>query len=289
MADEMTGSTVPRRQLGRELRRLRNAAGMTREAAATALEWSQPKIWRIEKGAVAMRSLDVEAMCRRYGADGDTTAVLMALAKETKAKGWWHSYNDAIPHWFDIYLGLESAAETIQEYAPEVVPGLLQTEDYARAVLSLPGNRWDATEVDRRVELRMNRARLLTRRYPAPLHVTFFLNEAVVRRPVGDATLMAAQLAHIVQVTEMPNVEVRVLPFSAGVRHASTAGFFAVLTFDKEPDIVYSDSVTGALYLDQPSELAQYRVVLDDLKALSLDQRASCEFIAEAAKEYHHG
>lgn len=289
MPDETTGSTVIRRQLGRELRRLRESAHLTVESAAGVLEWSRPKLWRIEKGAVALRSLDVEAMCRAYGADADTTAALMGLARKTRVKGWWQRYTDVIPGWFGVYLGLESAADTIHEYAPELVPGLLQTEPYARAMFRLPGGPVAEHAVERRVALRMERARLLTRGVPPPIRVSFVLNEAVLRRPVGDPALMAAQLAHVVQVGEMSHVDIRVLPFAAGVRRAQIAGRFAALTFTDEPAVVYSEALTGASYLDKTAEVALYHSAFDDLTAACLDPDTSRDLIARTAKDYHNG
>src|SRR5690606_4324314 len=130
-----SGTTVPRRQLGRELRRLREEAGIQVSAAAQALEWSGPKLWRIERGLTSMRSLDVEQMCRLYGADDRTTEALTSLAKATKDRGWWHAYGDVIPRWFELYVGLEAAASGLRAYEPELIPGLLQTPGYAREVI----------------------------------------------------------------------------------------------------------------------------------------------------------
>src|ERR1700722_12038476 len=135
MADTSTGSTVPRRQLGRYLRDLRNAAGLTVRDAARGLEWSEAKLWRIETGQTSLRSLDVETVCRIYGAPPDLTEALMGLAKETQAKGWWHAYGDVVPEWFDVYIGLEEAASQICSYESELVTGLFQTEDYARTII----------------------------------------------------------------------------------------------------------------------------------------------------------
>ena len=135
MPDTTSGSTVPRRLLGRYLRELRNKQRLTVRAAAEKLEWSEAKIWRIETGQTSLRSLDVEAVCRIYGAPADITEALMGLAKETKAKGWWHAYGDAVPEWFDVYIGLEEAASEICNYESELVPGLFQTEDYASTVI----------------------------------------------------------------------------------------------------------------------------------------------------------
>ena len=134
MSVEITGSTVPRRQLGRYLRELRNRQGLTVRAAAERLEWSEAKMWRIETGQTSLRSFDVEAMCKIYGAPADLTEALMGLAKETKARGWWQAYGDVIPEGFDVYIGLEEAASQLSWYEPELVPGILQTEGYARTL-----------------------------------------------------------------------------------------------------------------------------------------------------------
>jgi transcriptional regulator with XRE-family HTH domain len=154
-----TGSTVPRRQLGRYLRDLRNKSRLTVRAAGAQLEWSEAKIWRIETGQTSLRSLDVEAMCKVYGAPQDITEALMGLAKETKARGWWHSYGDAIPEYFDVYIGLEEAASHFSWYESELVPGLFQTEDYARAVIRADNPGVADAEIERRVHVRLARKR----------------------------------------------------------------------------------------------------------------------------------
>src|SRR5918998_2866089 len=163
MTEGTTGSTVPRRQLGRYLRDLRNRSRLTVRAAAVRFEWSEAKIWRIETGQTSLRSLDVETMCRIYGAPADLTEGLMGLAKETKARGWWHSYGDAIPEYFDVYIGLEEAASYFSWYESELIPGLLQTEDYARAVIQADNPGVDDTEIEQRVHVRIARQALLTR------------------------------------------------------------------------------------------------------------------------------
>ena len=163
MAVETTGSTVPRRQLGRHLRELRGSQRITVKAAAEKLEWSEAKIWRIETGQTSLRSHDVELMCRIYGAPADLTEALMGLAKETKARGWWHAYGDVIPEGFDVYIGLEEAASLLSLYQSELVPGLLQTEDYARTLIEADNPGVDAEEIDRRVQLRIARQALVRR------------------------------------------------------------------------------------------------------------------------------
>src|SRR5712692_7860906 len=230
MAVETTGSTVPRRQLGRYLRELRNRERLTVKVAAEKLEWSEAKIWRIETGQTSLRSLDVEAMCKIYGAPAGLTEALMGLAKETKARGWWHAYGDVIPEGFDVYIGLEEAASLLSMYQSELVPGLLQTEDYARTVIrsGKPGE--DDEQVDRLVHVRIAR-QALVQRATAPLELRAALNEAVIRRPVGGPAVMAAQLDRLAQAAEMPNVSLRVVPFSAGLHHGVMSGPFYILRF----------------------------------------------------------
>lgn len=288
------GSTVPRRQLGRHLRQLREEAQITVKVAAEELEWSAPKIWRIEGGATSMRALDVEAMCRLYQASAETTLALMGLARETRAKGWWHSYGDAIPAWFELYVGLESAANRLRQYQPELVPGLLQTEEYAREVFQLGHSDMPAAEVERGVAVRLERQGLLTRTRPAAPRLEVVLNEAVLHRPLTDRAAMAQQLRHLVTVGEQPNVSVRVLPLRAGLHRAALAGgSFVILDFPDtgrvggaEPTTVYSDGLTGALYLDKPTEAAAYNSVWAKIVTSTLDEAASSRLISATAKEY---
>ncbi|MFD7901563.1 Scr1 family TA system antitoxin-like transcriptional regulator, partial [Kitasatospora sp. NPDC059747] len=190
MAEGPTGSTVPRRQLGRYLRDLRNRSRLTVRAAARTLEWSEAKMWRIETGQTSLRSLDVEAMCKVYGAPAELTEALMGLAKETKARGWWHSYGDVIPEGFDLFIGLEEAASRIAWYESELVPGLLQTEGYSRTIMRADNPHEDDDEIERRVHLRSTRQVLLTRVTDPPVF-DVALNEAVLRRPVGGSRTMA--------------------------------------------------------------------------------------------------
>jgi hypothetical protein len=220
---------VPRRQLGRYLRDLRGRQHITVKMAVELLEWSGTKIWRIETGQTSLRSHDVEIMCRIHAAPPETTQALMGLAKETKAKGWWHAYGDVIPENFDIYLGLEEAASQLAWYEPELMPGLLQTKDYARAVIGADLD-IDAAEIDRRVQLRIERQALI-RRPTVPLNLRVVLNESILRRPVGGRVVMAAQLNALVDAGELPNVRLRVVPFTAGLHHGLMTGPFVILRF----------------------------------------------------------
>ena len=291
MTEGTTGSTVPRRQLGRYLRDLRNRSRLTVRAAATELEWSEAKIWRIETGQTGMCSLDVETMCRIYGAPTDTTEALMGLAKETKARGWWHSYGDVIPEYFDVYIGLEEAAAHFAWYESELVPGLLQTEDYARAVIRADKPHEDDAEIERRVSVRMARQTLLTR-VTAPPMLDIVLNEAILHRPVGGSTVMVRQLERLIEADVLPTVSVRVVPFGAGVHRGIMSGPFEILRFpantngqDTEPPTVYVEGFIGALYLDKPHEVERYDAVFTNLGELALDETASAELITRVARE----
>jgi transcriptional regulator with XRE-family HTH domain len=291
MPDQMTGSTVPRRQLGRYLRDLRQQQRLTVRVAAERLEWSEAKIWRVETGQVSLRSFDVEAMCRIYGAPAELTEALMGLAKETKARGWWHSYGDVIPEGFDVYIGLEEAASSISWYESELVPGILQTESYAHALIEADNPGVDNDEIDRRVHVRIERQSLLTRVTAAP-SLNVVLNESIIRRPVGGRVVMSAQLKRLIDVSALPNVALRIMPFSAGLHHGVMSGPFVMLRFPvngdgkaTEPPTVYVDGFTGALYLDKPGEIDRYEMAFTDIWETALNESASRELITEAARE----
>ncbi|MEO3925940.1 helix-turn-helix transcriptional regulator [Micromonosporaceae bacterium B7E4] len=287
-------STVPRRELGRHLRQLREEARLTIKVVSEALEWSMPKIWRIESGATSMRSLDVEAMCRIYGASPQMTEALTGLAKETRARGWWHCYGDAIPGWFEPYAGLEAAASHLRMYEPQFVPGLLQTPAYATEVLRIASPELGPAERERAVEVELARQQILNgRRGPAP-QLDVVLDEAVLRRAAGSGQMMGEQLRHLVAVSQQPNISVRVLPFSAGLYRAERAnGGFAILEFPKdglgrrtEPPIVYSGGLTGALYLEKPHEVDRHAAVWRDFEEISLTEELSRKLITTVAEEY---
>ncbi|MFF1713950.1 helix-turn-helix domain-containing protein [Streptomyces sp. NPDC058268] len=291
MAEGPTGSTVPRRQLGRNLRNLRNGARLTVRAAARKLEWSEAKMWRIETGQTPLRSLDVQAMCVVYGASPELTEALMGLAKETKARGWWHAYGDVIPEWFDLYIGLEEAATELTSYESDLVPGLLQTADYARVVISAHGEGGSLSEdeIEARVRLRVDRQTLLTRATD-PVSLRLVLSETVLRRQVGDPGVMAGQLARLVQASERPNITIRIAPFSSGLHPGAVSGPFVILRFplngdgsETEPPTVYADGYTGGLYLDRPLEVERYDTAFQGIWNASMDEQASRHLLAEVA------
>jgi transcriptional regulator with XRE-family HTH domain len=290
MPEEMTGSTVPRRQLGRYLRELRNQGGLTVRSAAQLLEWSETKIWRVETGQSSLRSHDVATMCRIYGARPDITQALMGLAKETKARGWWHAYGDVVPEWFDVYIGLEQAATGLSWYESDLIPGLFQTEDYARALIK-GDHRNSDEEIDRRVHLRMTR-QALVRRVTAPPAMRVALSESALRTPVGGPAAMAAQLDRIADTASLPNVSLRVVPFRAAFHPGMLTGPFEILRFpangdgrDSEPPTVYQEGFTGALYLDKPHEVGRYTEAFENIWNAALDENPSSNLIHQAAEE----
>ncbi|QKV94709.1 helix-turn-helix domain-containing protein [Streptomyces sp. NA02950] len=294
MTEGPTGSTVPRRQLGRYLRDLRNQARLTVRAAAKALEWSEAKMWRIESGQTSLRSHDAETMCRVYGASDELTAALMGLAKETKARGWWHSYGDVIPEGFDVYIGLEEAADQLSWYESELMPGLLQTEDYARTIIQAHNPDEDPEEIERRVHLRIARQGSITR-VTAPPKLEVVLNEGLLHRPIGGRKVMAAQLGHLLEMSKLETVTIKVVPFEAGMHRGVLTGPFIVLRFPRaggitsEPPTVYSDGYTGDLYLDKPSEVERYDEAFNDIWDKALTEQASRRLLADMAGSYEDG
>jgi transcriptional regulator with XRE-family HTH domain len=291
-----TDSTVPRRQLGRYLRQLREAANLTVKAAAEALEWSPVKIWRIESGQTSMRSLDVQTMCQIYRASDDMTQALMGLAKETKARGWWHAYGDAVPEWFELYIGLESGASRLRMYEAELIPGLLQTAAYTAEVFRVNDPNLPAAEIERGVAVRLGRQALLTRQLPPAPKLDVVLHESALRRPLREPGTMVAQLRKINDASRLPNVSVRVLPMAAGIHRAALGGGpFTILDFapngrTTEPSIVYRDSLTGAVYLDKPKEVADHNDVWESIQSVSLSESKSRTMIETIAKEQNkHG
>jgi hypothetical protein len=257
------GPTVLRMLLGAQLRRLREAKGVSRDTAGWEIRSSESKISRMELGRVGFKERDVADLLTLYGVtDDEERNPLLALAREANTPGWWQKYGDVLPSWFQPYVGLEAAATLIRTYEVQFVPGLLQARDYARAVILLRHHSASAEEVERRVNLRMARQQVLTRSDPPRLWVV--IDEAVLRRPIGGDEVMRAQLEHLIEVTRLPNVRLQVLPFRAG-GHAATGGPFTILRFaDPEmPDLVYVEQLTGALFLDRRDDLDHYAAAND--------------------------
>ncbi|WP_239003708.1 helix-turn-helix domain-containing protein [Nocardia panacis] len=281
---------MPRRQLGRHLRDLRNRARMTTRMAAQQLEWSEAKIWRIETGQTSLRSLDVEAMCKIYGAPTDLVEPLAALARETKARGWWTAYSDVIPEGFEVYIGLEEAAQQLSTYENELVPGLLQTEAYTRALLAVSRPELSAHEVSRRIELRAARQAQLTRT-DQPLRFAVVISEPVLWRRVGPAEVLSGQLTRLRELTELPNVRILLIPADSGYHDGMDSGPFVLVEFPersagelREPPVVYLEAFTGPVYLDKEQEIDRYRTAFANIRAAAVDAGPAIEAAARRVR-----
>ncbi|TVL92163.1 helix-turn-helix transcriptional regulator [Streptomyces sp. SAJ15] len=278
-ASESSGSVVRRILLGSQLRRLREARGITREAAGYSIRASESKISRMELGRVSFKARDIEDLLTLYGVSDDgERAALLGLAREANVAGWWHSYGDVLPGWFQTYVGLEGAASHIACYEVQFVHGLLQTESYAQAVVTSGQPTASESEVERRVALRLERQKLLVAEQPPEFHVV--LDEAALHRPYGGSRVMRGQLEHLIDVSEQPNVTLQVMPFAFG-GHAGESGAFTRLRFPESdlPDVVYLEQLTSALYLDKREEVAHYERVLGRLAADSLSPENSRELL----------
>ncbi|TDC85308.1 XRE family transcriptional regulator [Micromonospora sp. KC606] len=277
------GSTVPRRELGRLLRQAREQAGIGLEAAASDLEWSRAKMYRIESGQTPVRALDVEQMCRLYGAPPDMTEVLVSLARESKSKGWYHAYGEVIPRWFELYVGLEAAASRIRTYEHALVPGLLQTPEYAATLArSRPGTA--SAEISKQVALRMERQRILSRYLPAAPSLEAIIEEGLLHKRMPE---MPGQVERLIAATQEPNVSIRVVPSSKTHAHFAVAGSFVILEFPNkgarsaEPTTVYKEGLTGALYLDRTEEVRNYAEAWTALAGNALTEDESRELLME--------
>ena len=268
------GPTVQRMLVGARLRRLRTELGLTREEAAQAIRASEWKIHRLENGQVGFKDRDIIDLLARYQVtDPAEVADFLTLTREANTPGWWQHYGDVLPSWFRTYVDLEQAATLIRTYEGQFVPGLLQTDDYMRAVVRGAHLEESGDEVGRRVRLRMARQILLTREGPPRLWAV--VDEAALRRPVGGKEVMRGQLERLIEATKLPNVTLQILPFASGA-HPAMVGSFSVLRFPDEelPDIVYLEHLTSALYLNKPDEVDQYLHVMESIcvRAAAPDQ-----------------
>jgi transcriptional regulator with XRE-family HTH domain len=273
------GPTVQRLLVGAKLRRLRTDMGLSREEAAEAIRASEWKIHRLENGQVGFKERDLVDLLERYEVtDPDEVEELLTLAREANTPGWWQRYGDVLPQWFRSYVDLESAAALIRTYEGQYVPGLLQTDDYIRAVVQGAHLDESSEEVGRRVRLRMARQTVLTREHPPRLWAV--VDEAALRRPVGGPGVMKGQLERLIDAAELPNVTLQVLPLDVGA-HPAMVGSFSVLRFpDQElPDVVYLEHLTGATYLNRPDEVDQYLHVMESICVRAAAPEKSVELL----------
>src|SRR5579864_4571270 len=258
------GPTVQRLVLGGQLHRLREKHGISAERAAEAIRGSHSKISRMEHGRVGFKERDVGDLLTLYGVtDSEERAALLNLAREANTPGWWHAYSDVLPAWLEPYVGLEAAASVIRTCQIQLVPGLLQTEAYARALIR-QGSAGSEEEIARRGELRASRQEIL-RRPDAP-QLWVVVDEGALRRPVGSRDVIREQLKYLIEMAEHPAVTLQILPFRTGA-HPAMGGPFTILRF-AEPDladVVYIEQLTSALYLDKPAEVDSYLEVMEQL------------------------
>ena len=255
---EQAGPAVLRMMVGAHLRRLREERGISREDAGYSIRGSGSKISRMELGRVALKERDVADLLTLYGVSGQPEcATVLELAARASASGWWRAYADHVPSWFEPCLGLEQGASVIRSYEIQCIPGLLQTEDYARAIVHLGHRAAGEEEVEARVRLRMRRQQVITRQDPARLWA--IIDEGALRRPVGGPETMRGQIQHLIDSVALGNVTVQVLPFHA-TAHAAAAGPITILRFPEWelPDVVYLEQLNGAIYPDRPAELERY-------------------------------
>jgi transcriptional regulator with XRE-family HTH domain len=295
MADDSIGSALIRRVIGRRFEALRTKAGLSQEAVAKRLDRGRSTVGRIEDGdeRIRFRVSDVEAMLDLYNASGEDRAVLLALTAETRngvRKSWWHDYTATqIPQWFGLYVSLEESARIIRQHEPELVPGLLQTKEYAEQIMRVPPGFLGEEEARGRVDARMERQTLLTRPQAPRLEVV--LSEGVICRTIGMGNLARAQLQHLLAISQQPNVDLRMLPWAAGVHGGmASSGGFSLLSFPSdpisgnpiEPPLGFVDSPTGAMYLTKPAEVSVYDLIWADLRSNAVDQDATRKAITTA-------
>ena len=280
-----SGPTVRRILLGTQLRRLREANGITREDAGYRIRASESKISRMELGRVGFKERDVVDLLEMYGvADGAEREALVSLARGANTAGWWHQYADVLPEWFQTFVGLEEAASVLRVYEVQFVPGLLQTPSYARAVITqgMPGA--PEEEVERRVNMRITRQDLLTKQNGPRLWAV--VDEAALRRPVGSREVFRSQLEHLIEATQNVRITLQVTPFRAG-GHAAEAGAFTIMRFPEEdlPDVVYLEQLTSALYLDKREDVERYSEVMERLSVESEPPERTADLLRDMLRD----
>jgi transcriptional regulator with XRE-family HTH domain len=278
-------ATVLRMLLGAQLRRLREAAGISAEKAGYEIRASRSKISRMETGRVGLKLRDIEDLLTLYGVAGERERTkVLALARRSREPEWWTQYNDILPDWFETYLSLEPAAATIRSFETQFVPGLFQTGDYARAVTRLGHKAAPDAEIERRVGLRLGRQDLLDGRQQPRIWV--IMDEAVLRRPVGGVLVMRAQLRRLTEAAQLPGVRLQVVPFAQG-GHAAASGSFSILRFEEQdlPDVVYIEQLTSAVYLDQRADVEHYLEVVDLLSGEALSPADTMRFLEQVADD----
>ncbi|MGW5214640.1 helix-turn-helix domain-containing protein [Streptomyces sp. NPDC004051] len=280
----MAGSpTARRRRLSIELKKLREKSTLTCAQVGQALDWSGSKVNRMETGSGRVQPSDIDALCRFYETSDELREFLKSLAREAKTRGWWQVHGAGVPEWFNIYIGLEQDASALRQYQCELLPGLMQTAAYARE-LHTTGAHLSPEDIDRAVRVRLERQEMLTR--PDAPDAWFVVNEGAVRNVIGDRALMREQLERALDSAALPNVTLQVLPFDAGTYPAT--GSFTMLGFPapEDPDLVYRDGITDAVYLEGEHHVREYTKAFDRLRAAALSPQRSAQLIKSVVKEY---
>ncbi|MFG2782416.1 helix-turn-helix domain-containing protein [Streptomyces prunicolor] len=280
----MAGSpTARRRRLSIELKKLRETNAFTCAQVGQALDWSGSKVNRMETGSGRVQPSDIDALCRFYDTTDELREFLKSLAREAKTRGWWQVHGAGVPEWFNIYIGLEQDASTFRQYQCELIPGLMQTEAYV-GELHRTGAHMPAEDIGRAVQVRMERQAMLTRA-DAP-DAWFVVNEGSLRNVIGDRALMREQLERVVESAELPTVTLQILPFDSGTYPAT--GTFTMLGFPapEDPDLVYRDGITDAVYLEGEHHVREYTKAFDGLRAAALSPQRSVQLIKSVLKEY---
>jgi transcriptional regulator with XRE-family HTH domain len=275
--------TVRRRRLAAVLRELREARGLTVADAAKSIDCDPSRLSRVERAIYPPpRGPELRILLALYGVTGEDAEKLVVIGREARQKGWWHSYKDSVTDGYLTFIGLEDAAETIRAFEAALIPGLLQTGDYARAIVAGGPLHLDPGQAEARVQVRMDRQKLLTRE--APLHLHAVIDEAILSRPVGGTAVMREQLAHLAGCAQMTDVTMQVLPASCGM-YPSMAGAFQVIRFPdpEDPDVGYADTPLGTLYTDDPDDVDRLNRAFQNLSAAALPPHASMEAVARAA------
>ncbi|MET7293580.1 helix-turn-helix transcriptional regulator [Streptomyces griseoloalbus] len=280
----MAGSpTARRRRLSIELKKLREKSALTCAQVGEALDWSGSKVNRMETGSGRVQPSDIDALCRFYDTSDELREFLKSLARDAKTRGWWQVHGAGVPEWFNIYIGLEQDASTLRQYQCEVLPGLMQTKAYARE-LHTTGAHMSAEDIDRAVRVRLERQEMLSR--PDSPDAWFIVHEGAVRNVIGDRETMREQLERILETTELPSVTLQVLTFDSGTYPAT--GSFTMLGFPapEDPDLVYRDGITDAVYLEGEHHVREYTRAFDGLRAAALSPQRSAQLIKSVVKEY---
>ncbi|MFI6626174.1 helix-turn-helix domain-containing protein [Streptomyces sp. NPDC050528] len=280
----MAGSpTARRRRLSIELKKLRETNAFTCAQVGQALDWSGSKVNRMETGSGRVQPSDIDALCRFYDTTDELREFLKSLAREAKTRGWWQVHGAGVPEWFNIYIGLEQDASTFRQYQCELIPGLMQTQAYI-GELHRTGAHMSAEDIDRAVQVRMERQAMLAR--PDAPDAWFVVNEGSLRNVIGDRTLMREQLERVLESAELPSVTLQILPFDSGTYPAT--GTFTILGFPapEDPDLVYRDGITDAVYLEGEHHVREYTKAFDGLRAAALSPQRSTQLIKSVLKEY---